>query len=240
LFRDGLQVIIKVTRIELTPEQPSFNDINWHTQSILNEHICALAMYFFDAENITEYHLSFHQTDFLAPFACGWQIHYSHCAKIFGVDHRDVDEDNTIPSMHGAPACQILGPVKTPKERFLAWLSMLDHRVEPFQLLDPTRSGFQDVLFTDLVDPHHRICSNRNVPSQRHDWWIQAAVDSADFGGKGLPTEIVDVIATNTDGWAINFDGAQHLKEEAEQEKLRAEHAVAIDVGRYQWADYEQ
>lgn len=59
-FRDeGLQVIIKLSSIELTPEKPRYEGGNWHIEGFLNEHIAATALYYYDVDNLTESKISF-------------------------------------------------------------------------------------------------------------------------------------------------------------------------------------
>lgn len=59
-FRDeGLQVIVKLSSIELTPEKPVYEGGNWHIEGMLNEHIAATALYYYDVDNVTESRISF-------------------------------------------------------------------------------------------------------------------------------------------------------------------------------------
>lgn len=59
-FRDeGLQVIIKLSSIELTPEKPEYGGGNWHIEGMLNEHIAATALYYYDVDNVTDAKISF-------------------------------------------------------------------------------------------------------------------------------------------------------------------------------------
>lgn len=55
----GVQIIIKMASIQLTPEKPEFPAGGWHTEDLLNERICATALYYLDSQNITESSLSF-------------------------------------------------------------------------------------------------------------------------------------------------------------------------------------
>ncbi|KFY82507.1 hypothetical protein V498_08567, partial [Pseudogymnoascus sp. VKM F-4517 (FW-2822)] len=60
-FREqGLQVIVRIGSMELTPDQPSFTD-DWHQDSLLNEHVVATAIYYYDIKNVTESSISFRQ-----------------------------------------------------------------------------------------------------------------------------------------------------------------------------------
>jgi len=57
----GLQVIVKLANIELTPEKPEYEGGTWHVEGQLNEHICATALYYYDSSNITTSRLAFRQ-----------------------------------------------------------------------------------------------------------------------------------------------------------------------------------
>lgn len=59
-FRDtGLQIIVKMASIELTPEKPDFPVGGWHIEGQMNENICATALYYLDSDNITDNSLAF-------------------------------------------------------------------------------------------------------------------------------------------------------------------------------------
>lgn len=60
----GLQVIVKLANIELTPEKPTYDGGSWHVEGQLNERICATALYYYDSKNIADNSLAFrHRTD---------------------------------------------------------------------------------------------------------------------------------------------------------------------------------
>ena len=60
----GLQVIVKLANIELTPEKPTYDGGSWHVEGQLNERICATALYYYDSQNIADSYLAFrHRTD---------------------------------------------------------------------------------------------------------------------------------------------------------------------------------
>ena len=60
----GLQVIVKLANIELSPDKPNYEGGAWHIEGQLNERICASALYYYDSENITESFLAFrHRVD---------------------------------------------------------------------------------------------------------------------------------------------------------------------------------
>lgn len=57
--KTGIQVIVKIANIHLTPEHPEYSGGSWHIEDKLNEHICATSLYYYDNENITDSHLAF-------------------------------------------------------------------------------------------------------------------------------------------------------------------------------------
>lgn len=54
----GLQVIVKLANIELTPEKPEYEGGSWHVERALNERIVATSLYYYSNENITNSTLS--------------------------------------------------------------------------------------------------------------------------------------------------------------------------------------
>ncbi|KAK7709768.1 hypothetical protein SLS64_006009 [Diaporthe eres] len=157
-FRDeGLQVIIKLSSIELTPEKPEYEGGNWHIEGMLNEHIAATALYYYDVDNVTDAKISFRTEAELD----GMDMRYEQ-AEIFGVASSNLRDERPF---------QNIGSVTTPQGRLLAFPNTLQHKVEPFGLVDKTRPGHRSFLVLWLVDPHYRICSTRNVPPQQESWW---------------------------------------------------------------------
>lgn len=57
----GIQIIVKLANIHLTPEKPAYDGGAWHVEGQLNEHICASALYYYDQNNITDSMLEFRQ-----------------------------------------------------------------------------------------------------------------------------------------------------------------------------------
>ena len=100
-------------------------------------------------------------------------------AEIFGVRNGSLNSSQD--------AIQELGSVTTPLGRLLAFPNTLQHKVEPFELVDKARSGHRRFLAIWLVDPHYRICSTRNVPPQQEHWWKDAKQEAdAEQGVEGL------------------------------------------------------
>ncbi|WP_448317730.1 DUF4246 domain-containing protein [Streptomyces sp. CO7] len=146
-----LQVIVKLATIHLTPEKPEYAGGSWHVEGMLNERIVSTCLYYWDNENITESRLGFRTA----------------------VDEPEYEQndDNGVREVYGleneGPLNQELGSAGTPAGRCLAFPNVLQHRVAPFRLADPTRAGHRKILAFFLVDPSERIVSTSDVPPQQ-------------------------------------------------------------------------
>lgn len=181
----GLQVIVKMATIELTPEKPDFPVGGWHIEGMMSEHIVATALYYLDSENITTSSLEF---------------------RMKADEHPDLEDtigqDNYRPNqvMFGClfkdgEALQKLGNVETRQGRLLAFPNVFQHRVSPFSLQDRTKPGHRRFIALWLVDPHQRIISTANVPPQQLDWWAEAVFGGKDQVAKGeLPSEVFQLL----------------------------------------------
>ncbi|KAE8133533.1 hypothetical protein BDV38DRAFT_296043 [Aspergillus pseudotamarii] len=213
-FRDkGLQVIVKLEGIELTPESTSYPGEDWHTDGLLNEHIVGTAVYFFDMENVTGSRLSFRQEIEMNPGVYqfeGWDVPYLE--KLFGV------KDET-------PAFQELGSVSIGQGRLIVFPNALHHRMEPFELISKCRAGHLRFLTLWLVDPYYRICSTRNVPPQRHDWWAEEA-QSLVTSAHSLPQELASMVINETHKWPMDLTEAQQHRLERGKDSAIAHGAM--------------
>jgi hypothetical protein len=119
-YRDsGLQIIVKMASIELTPEKPEFPTGGWHIEGQMNEHICATALYYLDSENITDNSLSFrmqtsaYMNDEERGYEVGQDCYY-WLEQVYGT------------SLGGnSPCLQNYGSVQTRQGRLLAFPNVL-------------------------------------------------------------------------------------------------------------------
>src|SRR6185437_6142350 len=54
-----IQVIVKISSIHLTPDQPRFAGGPWHLNGMKNESIIASGIYYYESQNISESKLNF-------------------------------------------------------------------------------------------------------------------------------------------------------------------------------------
>lgn len=114
----GLQVIVKMASIELTPEKPEFPAGGWHVEGQMNEWICGTALHYLDSENITASNLSFRlPTDDRISEYDAFQVgqeQYKWLEAVYG----------TYLSS-GSPSLQNYGNVNTQQGRLLAFPNVL-------------------------------------------------------------------------------------------------------------------
>jgi hypothetical protein len=235
--KQGLQVIVKIDGIELTPEKPTYSGGSWQLDGQMNEHIVAVAMYSYDVQNVTETRISFRQE---TPI---YERFYRYATQRFAKEkydywhqpahryHKDATEIAAIAEILGfreedlrketmpvqdIPPFQNIGSVATPQGRLITFPNTMEHRIEPFQLVDPSLPGHHHSVKLYLVDPHYRVCSTRNVPPQRHDWYAQAVSD--EFLKLGVPREIAAEITGRTDDWPMGIEEAREHRLEMMKE----------------------
>lgn len=181
--QDGLQVIVKLSSIELTPEKPKYEGGSWHIEGLRNERIVGTAIYYYDTDNVTDSRIRFRQEADL------WEDTLEHEQD----DHRPLE---TIfgTQLRDGEAIQEVGSIATPEGRIIAFPNTLQHCVEPFELGDKSRPGHRRILVLWLVDPHYRILSTANVPPQQRDWYA-AGVMKFGVGEKDLPDELAGNVA---------------------------------------------
>ncbi|KAJ6583180.1 hypothetical protein B0H10DRAFT_2097775 [Mycena sp. CBHHK59/15] len=196
-----IQCIIKLANIHLSPDNPEYKGGSWHVEGMLNEHIVASGIYYYEEDNITESQLAFrvttaapvyHQQD---DFTCSeilYGIVRSHC-------------------------CQTLGAMVTKAGRALAWPNIYQHRVSPFRLVDSTKPGHRKILAIFLVDPSiEPIPSATHIPPQQADWAFDALEKSRldpQSAFSALPPEISEVVRQH-------FPDTLVTREETEADRL--------------------
>ncbi|KAL6711466.1 hypothetical protein ACN47E_004400 [Coniothyrium glycines] len=189
----GLQVIVKLASIELTPEKPEFPVGGWHVEGQMNEHICATSLYYLDSENITSSSLSFRmQTSAYLNDDKGYDVGqdcYHWMEQFYGTGF----------GCGNSPCLQNYGSVETKEGRLLTFPNVFQHRVSPFKLIDPTKPGHRRFIALWLVDPTKRIVSTANVPPQQMSWFVDSLLGSTSSARaealSKLPPELVTLLA---------------------------------------------
>ncbi|KAI8216357.1 hypothetical protein K4K53_010182 [Colletotrichum sp. SAR 10_77] len=199
---ERIQVIVKLANIHLTPEKPTYDGGSWHIEGLLNEHICATALYYYDNENITESRLAFrtksNREDLMSELQYEQSDFYS-IGRTFSID----PSGNTI---------QDLGSVLTREDRLIAFPNVYQHCVAPFELVDKTKSGHRKILALFLVDPDVPIISTANVPPQQKHWFRDEVTTGR------MPPEIIDMVFENLE-IPFGLEKAKEMRLEVMEER---------------------
>jgi len=196
-----LRAIIKVARIELTPDRPNYPGGTWHMEGVPAEAIAATGIYYYEIDNIEGSRLAFRTA----------------------VDNPDYEQgdDTGVRVLYGlvdgAPLNQPLGSVATDTAgRVLAFPNM-QHRVSPFRLADPTRPGRRSIVAIFLVDPtlaaDGAAVTADTVPPQQAEWLATELASTLPAAGNhvgALPTELLDGIVSATGDWMSPVDARRH------------------------------
>jgi hypothetical protein len=218
----GLQVIVKLTNIHLTPEKPDYEGGTWHIEGQLNEHICASALYYYDSCNIMDSHVAFREALSTDVF---WDVpwdqgDWDHLELLYGT----LDQEAAV---------QEIGGVLTREDRVLVFPNVLQHRVEPFSLVDKTKPGHRKILALFLVDPYTRIPSTAIVPPQQNEWW-KDMVHSLDRVSD-LPLELRDWVTASAGDMPIGLDEAKKLRLELTDDRRAFMKDHEQSLGREIW-----
>jgi hypothetical protein len=97
----------------------------------------------------------------------------------------------------------------------LTFPNILQHRVQPFKLADPSKLGHRKILALFLVDPGIRIIGTANVPPQQRDWWSESVIMDIAKTGKALAKlspELKDKVFENVDDFPISVEEAKEVR----------------------------
>ncbi|KAK5654209.1 hypothetical protein OQA88_7384 [Cercophora sp. LCS_1] len=160
----GLQIIVKMVSVELTPDKPFTLPGGWHVEGQMNEHIIGTALYYLDCENVTDVRLDFQSlTD-------SYQDEYEMAVGQDGYYWMNSTYGTKLGCGAGGECVQRYGNVVTKQGRMIAFPNVFHHRVEGLRLLDGTKPGHRRFVALWLVDPMVRVIGTANVPPQRADW----------------------------------------------------------------------
>jgi hypothetical protein len=234
---DGIQVIFKVSSVDLAPETPSYEgDSDFQLAGMLNERIVATAVCYYDIENIGGARISFQQEARMNEYEfnlfdpekieLAWDIpHWNYGAS---------------PPTFPPQALQNLVSIATTTNgRLLAWPNTLRYKAEPFSLADSSRPGHLRYITIHLVDPHYRICSTRNVPPQQHDWMRKAARELPNLTTE-LHPKTLDTLLQQTEGFRMTVQEALEVRKwtDSEREKAMEKLRSRSGTGDYMFEDF--
>ncbi|EGF77110.1 hypothetical protein BATDEDRAFT_3905, partial [Batrachochytrium dendrobatidis JAM81] len=150
----NLQVIVKLTNIQLTPSKPKYDKGNWHIEGPINESIAAIGLYYYDVENITTPKLDFRA----AVNRFDERASDMYWKDVYGIDQE-------------SPHNQYIGSLELPNGRCAVYPNRYQHKEQSFELADPTQPGHCKILTFFVVNPVCRIVSTAHVAPQQPQWY---------------------------------------------------------------------
>ncbi|KAF5859558.1 hypothetical protein ETB97_002733 [Aspergillus alliaceus] len=204
----GLQVIVKLANIELTPDKPLYDGGSWHIEGQMNEHICATGIYYYSNENITQSSISFRQRAEFDNFRVRYgQDQFKFLEVVYGFPETRGNQEG--------PLTQELGSVTCDEGRLWTFPNILQHRVSPFGLADKTKPGYRKILALFLVAPQIRTISTANIPPQTADWWDERQGHRRDLTKK----HVDNLLPVELDGSPITLEVAKKYRLELMEER---------------------
>ncbi|KAJ2032080.1 hypothetical protein IW146_009080 [Coemansia sp. RSA 922] len=209
-----LQTIVKMSNVELTPENPEYSDKDWKLAGLANERIVATCVYFYNVANIAPACLRFREAinswDFEAD-----DSDVNSVVKVYGLDADEIDDAYFL--------SQEVGSVGIKDGRCLVFPSIYQHKMPVLKLEDSTKPGHCKMLTFYVMDPSTRIPSTEIVPPQQQDWWMEDVLSSEPLGS--LPHLIIDRIMNRVD-YPISLKDAKKLR----LDRTRQYEHVASDI----------
>lgn len=217
-FARGLQVVFKLFNIQLTPEEPAYPGDSWCNVGVLNDHIVATALYYYDMENIGKSFLSFAHVFDSDVLTLQPPLEYPTTPD--ELPPQAIEDYESTRRWYGLKPnrFQILGSVAIRPGRLLAFPTVFQHMLGPFKLRDITQPGHLKVLAMYLVDPNIRVLSTDVVPPQQRDWWADELRNIKPLSR--LPQEMRDAIVEFSDGFPLSKEQGKK-----ERENLIDEHS---------------
>ncbi|KAK5669156.1 hypothetical protein QVD99_003566 [Batrachochytrium dendrobatidis] len=159
----NLQVIVKLTNIQLTPSKPKYNEGDWHIEGPRNESIAAIGLYYYDVENITTPKLDFREAVNSS--------YYEMPACVYWKDVYDIVERKSSKN-------QYIGSLELPNGRCVVYPNRYQHKEQSFELADPTQPGHCKILTFFVVNSVCRIVSTAHVAPQQPQWYNSSLAQS--------------------------------------------------------------
>ena len=219
----GVQMVLQLQDINLTPEEPGYEGEPWHVQGQNNERICATAHYVYSTNNLSSSApptMSFRRriNPEEAGLARGYVFSPPYAPEIYGAEDGDA-------------AIQHIGDVKLREGRTVVHPNIFQTRLNKFTLADASKPGHCRLLTLHLLDPNRRNMSTAMVPCQRRDWWARE-IRQRSPRMRRLPTEVFDNIIGMVDGDPTSTEEAEKIRREfrEEREEYRKQHTKSMEA----------
>ncbi|OAJ39316.1 hypothetical protein BDEG_23174 [Batrachochytrium dendrobatidis JEL423] len=194
----NLQVIVKLTNIQLTPSKSKYDKGNWHIEGPINESIVATGLYYYDVENITTPKLDYREAVD--------RFERRKASEMYWEDVYDTDRESL--------RNQYIGSLELPNGRCVVYPNRYQHKEQSFELADPTQPGHCKILTFFVVNPVCRIVSTAHVAPQQPQW-CKSSLDKAH-----VPPELWNDITQYIQGVQSPAE-AKHYRDELTSDRIQ-------------------
>ncbi|KAL6814645.1 hypothetical protein V8C40DRAFT_269780 [Trichoderma camerunense] len=219
--RDRFQIVVKLTEIHLTPENPEYVCDSWKTDGLLNEHIISTALFCYDSDNVTDGYMYFSTV-----------IDQRDLERMRHLDRFDVERAYAFRPADGE--FQSIGRVLINTTMAVFYPNIYRHHQGSFSLVDRSRPGYRKILMLHLVDPAIPIISTSNVPPQQFHWWTEC---KAHNGGlqiiERLPPELRAMVSSYVD-FPIDSEKAKEIRNVHRVNRARLEYRAGYEDRSYE------
>ncbi|OAJ41380.1 hypothetical protein, variant [Batrachochytrium dendrobatidis JEL423] len=195
----NLQVIVKLTNIQLTPSKPKYKKKNWHNEGSANESIAAIGLYYYDVENITTPKLDYREAVDRFEYQIASNMYWK---DVYGIINRE------------SPRNQYLGSLEVSNGRCAVYPNRYQHKEQSFELADPTQPGHCKILTFFVVNPAYRIVSTAHVAPQQPQWY-NSSLDKTP-----IPPELWNDITQYIQGVQSPTE-AKHYRDELTNDRIQ-------------------
>ncbi|KAJ8328644.1 hypothetical protein O5D80_003116 [Batrachochytrium dendrobatidis] len=210
----NLQVIVKLTNIQLTPSKPKYDKGDWHIEGPINESIVAIGLYYYDVENITTPKL-----DFRVAVDCFYEMESDMYWKdVYGIDLESLQN-------------QYIGSLEVSNGRCVVYPNRYQHKEQSFELADPTQPGHCKILTFFVVNSVCRIVSTAHVAPQQPQWY-NSSLDKAH-----IPPELWNDIMQYIQG-VQSPAKAKHYRDELTSDRTRITAAYNKKLYERKYSDW--
>ena len=219
----GVQMVLGLRDIDLTPERPGYETEMWHIHGQNNERIAATAHYVYSTDNIS----------FSAPPTISFRRRIN--PEEAGLARGYITSPPYAPEIYGAedgdPVIQRIGDVVLREGRTVVYPNTFQTRLNSFGLADASKPGHCRILTLHLLDPNRRNMSTAMVPCQRRDWWARK-IRQCSPRMRRLPMEIFDKIIGMVDGYPLSLEEARKIRTRfvEEREEYGKQHTKSMEA----------
>ncbi|OAJ44679.1 hypothetical protein, variant [Batrachochytrium dendrobatidis JEL423] len=212
----NLQVIVKLTNIQLTPSKPKYDEGNWHIEGSANESIVAIELYYYDVENITTPKLDYREAVDRFEYQIASDMYWK---DVYGIINRESRRN------------QYLGSLEVSNGRCVVYPNRYQHKEQSFELADPTQPGHCKILTFFVVNPVCRIVSTAHVAPQQPQWY-NSSLDKAH-----IPPELWNDIMQYIQGVQSPAE-AKHYRDELTSDRTRITRAYNKKIYERKYSDW--